>query len=211
MKAEYLCALDEYFCAIYSDYVRLSALDGYVMPDVLYVSDDGNVARRDSSCMRLCYQEKCDEILAKFKDALTDTTFAFSFSFPTLRERLFRRFEKYTFSKLLPQALHHCGETAETAGEKLDISPKYWNKIVKGTLYPEKNTIFALAIVCRMQWQDVTSLLAVSGFEFREDDVRDVVVRYLIEQKLFNEEMRDACLAEYKLTNIPIKRTKTHG
>ena len=35
--------------------------------------------------------------------------------------------------------------------------------------------------------------------------MRDVVVRYLLEQKIFNEEMRDACLAEYRLTNLPIK------
>ena len=53
MRNEYLRALDEYFCALYSDYVRLSAIEGYAMPDVLYVAEDGNVARRDSSCMRL--------------------------------------------------------------------------------------------------------------------------------------------------------------
>lgn len=206
MKAEFIRALDEYFCANYSDYVRLSAIEGYQMPEVLYVAEDGNVARRDSSCMRLCHQENCEELLAKFKDLLADTTFTFSFSFPTVRERLFGRFEKHTFAKHLPEALHHCGETAEEAGAKLDVAPKYWNKIVKGTLYPEKNTIFALALVTRMQWRDVVTLLAVCGFEFKEDDVRDIVVRYLIEQKLFNEDMRDACLAEYKLSNLPIRR-----
>ena len=29
----YLEALDEFFCAQYSDYVRISAIEGYVMPD----------------------------------------------------------------------------------------------------------------------------------------------------------------------------------
>ena len=94
----------------------------------------------------------------------------------------------------------------ETAGEKLAIEPRFWQKIVRGRLYPEKNTILALALVCRMQWQDVLNLLAVCGFEFREDEVRDVVVRFLIENSIYNEAMRDDCLAEYRIENLPIRR-----
>ena len=125
MKAEFLRALDEYFCANYSDYVRLSAIEGYEMPEMLYVSDDGNVARRDSACMRLVHQPRCEELLERFKQSLADTTFTFSFSFPTLRERWHDRFEKHTFARLLPEALHHSGETAESvtaSGEYSGIS-----------------------------------------------------------------------------------------
>ena len=208
MKSEHLRALDEYFCALYSDYVKLSALEGYVMPDVLYVAPDGNVARRDSSCMRLCHQAECGALLQKFKDSLADTSFTFSFSFPTLRERISDMFRKETFAKLLPEALRHCGETAEEAGEKLAVEPRFWQKIVRGRLYPEKNTVLALALVTRMQWQDVLNLLAVCGETFREDEVRDVVVRFLIENSIFNERMRDECLAEYHIENLPICRTQ---
>ena len=206
MKSEHLRALDEYFCALYSDYVKLSAIEGYVMPDVLYVAPDGNIARRDSSCMRLCHQKDCDALLAKLKATLADTTFTFSFGFPTLRERIADAFRKETFARLLPETLRHCGESVETAGEKLAIEPCFWQKIVRGRLYPEKNTILALALVCRMQWQDVLNLLAVSGFTFREDEVRDVVVRFLIENSIYNEAMRDDCLAEYRIENLPIRR-----
>lgn len=206
MKSEHLRALDEYFCALYSDYVKLSAIEGYVMPDVLYVAPDGNIARRDSSCMRLCHQKDCDALLAKLKATLADTTFTFSFGFPTLRERIADAFRKETFARLLPETLRHCGESVETAGEKLAIEPRFWQKIVRGRLYPEKNTILALALVCRMQWQDVLNLLAVSGFTFREDEVRDVVVRFLIENSIYNEAMRDDCLAEYRIENLPIRR-----
>lgn len=208
MRSEHLRALDEYFCALYSDYVRLSAIEGYVMPDVLYIADDGNVARRDPSCMRLCHQKDCEGVLARFKAGLADTTFTFSFSFPTLRERISGRFRKVTFAKLLPEALRHCGMTAEEAGEKLAIEPRFWQMIVKGRVYPEKNTVLALALVARMQWQDVLNLLAVSGFSFREDEVRDIVVRFLIERSIFNEQMIADCLAEYRLTNLPIRFLK---
>ena len=124
----------------------------------------------------------------------------------TLRERIADAFRKETFARLLPETLRHCGESVETAGEKLAIEPRFWQKIVRGRLYPEKNTILALALVCRMQWQDVLNLLAVSGFTFREDEVRDVVVRFLIENSIYNEAMRDDCLAEYRIENLPIRR-----
>ena len=202
----YLKELDERFCERCSDYVKLSAIEGYEMPETIYVATDGNIARRDSSVMRLCYQKKRDELLRKFKAGLADTSFTFNFFFLLLRDKIDDRRNKHTFARLLPAALKHCGETAESAGEKLEIEPRFWAKIVKGKLYPEKNTVLALALVCRMQSQDCANLLSASGFTFDDTSVRDVVAHYLIEQKIFNEEMRDRCLAEYRVTNLPIKR-----
>lgn len=201
-----LSSLDEYFCAHYSDYVRLSALEGYVMPDVVYVAPDGNVARRDPSCMRLCYQKDPASLLEALKASLADTEFTFSFAFVPIRDRFRERFGKNSFSHVLPGILHRCGETAESAGAKLAIEPRFWNKIVRGTLLPEKNTVLALALVCRMSTRDATDLFAACGFTLQDDSVRDVVVRYLLEQKIFGEELRDACLSSYKITNLPIKR-----
>lgn len=206
MEQEFIRALDEYFCAHYSDYVRLSAIEGYVMPDVLYVADDGNIARRDSACMRLDRQKDAAELLARFKAGLADTSFTFSFYFRSLRDKLHDLREKNTFAKLLPKVLAHVSETAESAGKLLEIEPQFWNLLVKGKVYPEKNTVLALALVCRLQLTDVQNLLIVSGFTFRDDDVRDVVVRYLIEQQIFNPVMRDRCLAEYKIDCLPIRR-----
>ncbi len=201
-----IAALDEYVCAHYSDYVRIAALEGYEMPEVLYVAEDGNLARRDSSCMRLCHQAKRDVLLARLKEGLSDTDFTFSFRFIPLRDRLPERFRKNTFAHLLPGVLHRCNETAESAGEKLDIEPRFWNKIVKGRLWPEKNTVLALALVCGMSGSDLNLLFAVCGFSFSDENVRDVVVRYLLEQKVFGAEARDACLNEYGISCLPIKR-----
>ena len=194
----YLRALDEHFCAHYSDYVKIAAIEGYVMPEVLYVARDGNIARRDSSCMRLVYQSNAQELLARFKEGLIDTDFTFSFRFPKVRERLkdvFNRKRK-TFARMLPGVLAHSGETTDSAGEKLDIEPKFWAKMVKGTLYPEKGTVIALALVSRMQFDDFCALLGACNFTFDSANVRDVVAEYLIVQKIFNPEMRDAGLAE---------------
>lgn len=199
-----ISALDEYFCAHYSDYVRLASLEGYAMPDVLYVGADGNVQRRDSTCMRLTFQEKREELLARLKGEIADTEFTFSFRFLPFREKFTWRFEKYSFAKLLPAVLRRCHETVESVGAKLDIEPRFWKKIVKGTLIPEKNTVLALALVCAATQQDANNLLTVCGYSLDEKSVRDVVVRYLLEQRIYSPELRDACLAEYHVTNLPI-------
>lgn len=206
METQYLTSLDEYFCAQYSDYVKLSALEGYEMPDVVSVGADGNIQRKDSEVMRLCRQKNRAELLARFKEGLADTEFTFNFSFRPFRDRMRDPFRKFTFAKVLPEALAHSGETAESAGKKLDVSPKIWQKIVKGKLYPEKNTVIALILVTAMKQADANNLFNVMGYTLEKDRVRDVVCDYLIKNAVYNEEMRDACLREYKITNLPIKR-----
>ena len=205
-QPNYIRELDEHFCARYSDYVKIAAIEGYSMPDVLYVAKDGNIARRDSSCMRLAYQKNPEELLSRFKEGLADTDFTFSFRFPKIREKLHAFFhpKEKTFARLLPEVLARCNETVESAGEKLAIEPRFWKKIAKGKLYPEKGTVIALALVTRMQLADMGTLLEVGGFTFDHANVRDVVVEYLLVQKIFNPEMRDACLKEYCITNLPI-------
>ncbi len=202
----YLAALDEYFCARYSDYVKLSALEGYEMPEVLYVAKDGNIVRRDPSVMRLTGQAKREELLARLKKNAGDVNFTFGYAFIPFSDKFKNPLRKGTFSKLLPAALHACGETAESAGEKLEIEPRFWKKIVKGSLYPEKNLILALALVCAMPIKIATELLASRGFFFDPENVRDVVVEYLLQNGVTNPAMRDRCLAEYNLTSLPIRR-----
>lgn len=206
METQFIKSLDEYFCAQYSDYVRLSALEGYEMPDVVSVGADGNIERKNSEVMRLCHQKNCEALLATFKEGLADTEYTFNFSFRPHRDRVRDPFRKYTFAKILPDALARANETVQSAGEKLNIKPKYWQKIVKGKLYPEKNTVLALALVTGMQRSDVNNLMNVMGFSFKKESVRDIVCEYLLNNSILNEEMRDRCLAEYHITTLPIKK-----
>ena len=57
-----------------------------------------------------------------------------------------------------------------------------------------------------MQTADMLHLLTLCGFSFEPTNVRDVVIEYLLVQKIFNPEMRDACLKEYRIENLPIRR-----
>lgn len=204
MKETYLEALDEFFAAHYSDYIKLAALEGYRRPELLTVDRDGNIGRKDSSFLRLSYQEECAKLMETLKAGLTDTAFSFSFRPRTFREKWHDLFDKNTFAKHLPSILAHSGETTESAGKKLSVLPEAWQGIVKGKYYPEKNTVLALALVCHMRPQDTNALLVLSGFSFDLSSVRDVVVEYLLERELFNPEMRDRCLQEYHIDCLPI-------
>ena len=205
METSYLDELDEYFCANYSDYTRLSATEGYEMPEMLTVGANGTIERKDEALMRLINQPNRMQVLCNFKRDYRDTNFTFNFCYPAFGERFKDRFRKYTFAKVLPSILAHSGETAQSAGEKLALEPKIWNAIVKGNVYPEKCTVLALALVCRLSMTDVNGLLAVCGFTLQNDSVRDVVVEYLLQQKIFNRMMRNRALEEYNLVSLPIR------
>ncbi len=200
-----ISALDEYFAAHYSDYVRLSALRGYVKPELIVPARDGGVEKKDLSLMRLVYQENCKELLAQLKEEQADTDYTFSFRFLTFSEKLHRPFERYSFAKVLPPILAAHRLTPEEAGERLTIEPRFWKKIVKGTLYPEKNTVLAVALVCGLTAMDTENLFNACGYEFDEQSVRDIVVRFLLEQKVFSRDLIMQCLAEYKIGCLPIK------
>ena len=204
MDYSYLKELDDFFAAQYSDYVRIAAIEGYRMPEMIYVGTDGNITRRDSAQMRLIHQKEKDVLIKRFKEGLADTDFTFSFSFPPASERFHAIFRKPAFARVLPAVLKRYDMTAEKLGTFLSIEPVFWKKIVKGKLNPEKNTLMAIALVCRMSIRDVNNLFGVCGFSLAADNVRDIVFEYLITQKIFNEEMRDRCLAEYRIESIPI-------
>ena len=200
-----LSALDEYFMEHYSDYVRLSALAGYRMPEMLAPGRDGTVTRRDPSAMKLVHQENREELLALLKSEQADTDYTFSFRFLSFAEKLRRPFDKYAFFKVLPKVLSSHRLTVEEAGERLAIEPRFWKNIAKGKLFPEKNTVLALALTCSLTPQEAENLFNACGYEFDEKSVRDVVVRFLLEQKVFSRELIALCLGEYKIASLPIK------
>ena len=206
MEYSYVKELDDFFASQFSDYVKIAAIEGYKMPEMLIVGADGNIARKDPKFMRIIYQENRGEVLANFKAAAADTDFTFNFCFPPLSDRIKDRFRKRTFAKILPEKLKKYNETTESLGTKLDLEQTVWNGIVKGKYYPEKNTVMAIALICRMQTRDAEELFGVLGLRLKTDNVRDIVFEYLLTQKIFNEDMRDRCLAEYKIDTIPIKR-----
>ena len=204
----FLFDFDEYFCENYANYDKLCVLDGYKVPKMQATERraDGRLYAYTlpANTMRLAKQEKCAELLAALKEKTMDKSFSFSFEPAGIFERL-KKNSKYSFKTALEEVFKKNSVVAEELAEELSIAKEIWTKICKGDYYPTKNGIFSMALAGRISYEDTTYLLAVRGMEFDYTQEREVVISYLLKQKVFNRDMVAAALAEYKVKNLFIK------
>ncbi|MBQ1962560.1 MAG: M48 family metalloprotease [Clostridia bacterium] len=98
----------------------------------------------------------------------------------------------------------HNMTTAEAA-EDLDVLPEVWKNICSGKFVPSKNLLFTMALTAHFTVSETEWLLALCGYELDYAVEKDVVISYLLSQKVFNGEMIKAALAEYKVENLFFK------
>ena len=206
---DFISDLDGYFCETYANYDKLCILPGYVMPVMQRseVREDGRTYAYTlpASTMRLANQENKEKILAELKKRMTDITFSFSFRPYSFFTKLKNRFSKYAFHKNFKQMLEKYGVSEKEALENLSISEEVWTRILKGELEPTKNLIYSVALTAQFSYADTNALMTACGDGFNLADVKDVVISYLLQQKVYNRAMIDAALNEYKVTNLFIK------
>ena len=206
---DFISDLDGYFCETYANYDKLCILPGYVMPVMQRseVREDGRTYAYTlpAETMRLATQEKKDEILAELKKRMTDMTFSFSFRPYGFFAKIKNRFSKYAFCKNLKKMLGKYGISEADAHEGLDVSDEVWKGILKGNFEPTKNLLYSLALTIQLSYDDTCALMRLCGYSFNFADVKDVVISYLLQQKVYNRGMIEAALQEYKVTNLFIK------
>lgn len=206
---DFLLDLDEFFCEKYANYDKLCILPGYKMPvmQASEVREDGRTYAYTlpAETMRLATQEKKTEILAELKKRMADTTFSFSFSIPSFWTKTKARFSKYGFYKLLKNVLAKYDFKDEDVLEQIDIDPEIWKGICKNKFLPTKNLIFSLALAAHMSLDDTVTLLNQCGYVLDYEIIKDVVIAYLLGNKVYNRPMVDAALTEYKVSNLFLK------
>ena len=206
---DFISDLDGYFCETYANYDKLCILPGYVMPVMQRseVRKDGRTYAYTlpAETMRLATQEKKDEILAELKKRMTDMTFSFSFRPYGFFAKIKNRFSKYAFCKNLKKMLEKYGISEADAHEGLDVSDEVWKGILKGNFEPTKNLLYSLALTAQLSYDDTCALMRLCGYSFNFADVKDVIISYLLQQKVYNRGMIEAALQEYKVTNLFIK------
>ena len=205
MKFEFLNDLDDYFCEQYANYDRLCVLPGYRVPKMQDTRID-EYGRKTAytlpaNTMRLALQENKAELLKSLKSKMADKSFSFSFT-PAPWGGVFSRFSKNSFAKILIQVLSKYSVTCEQAISELKIDEKTWKRICTGSYYPTKNLLFSLALTARFSYEDTKGLLGMLGMEFDYTLEREVVVSYLLKQKVFNQEMIKAAFKEYNVSNL---------
>ncbi len=206
---EFIADLDGYFCERYEGYDKLSVLPGYKMP-LMQASEVDDFGRTrtytlPANTMRLSKQEKKEEILKELKARMCDLTFSFSFAPQSLLARIKGKFSKYAGYKHLEKMLAKYDFSDADGLESLVIDEEIWRGIRKNKYLPTKNLLLSLALAAHFSFDDTKNLLYLYGYGWDYSVVKDVVIGYLLQQKVYNPAMREAALSEYKVDNLFLK------
>lgn len=210
---DFIADLDEYFCEKYANYDKLCVLDGYRMPKMQTseVRADGRTYAYTlpANTMRLALQENKAELLIALKKQMFDKTVSFSFRPLHFFARCKNKFSKFGFPKYFRAVLNKYNADEKQVGEELALMPEIWKEICKGNFLPTKNLILSMSMAMHFSLDDTKNLLAVCGYELDYSIVKDVVISYLLTHKVYNADMIDTALKEYKVENLYLKREKT--
>lgn len=206
---DFIADLDEYFCETYANYDKLCVLSGYRMP-VMQATKLDEYGREyaytlPASTMRLALQENAKDLLAKLKEDMTDKTFSFSFSPIGVFTRIGNLFSKAAFHKNFKIALNKYKLQSADLLEMLNVDKEIWDGILAGKFLPTQNLLYSIAIAGQISFDDTKKLMTLCGFSFNYTQERDVVISYLLSQRVYNRGMVEAALAEYKITNLFLK------
>lgn len=209
MTYDFIADLDEYFCEKYANYDKLCVLNGYKMP-LMQASEVDEFGRTraytlPANTMRLALQENKKDLLVQLKSKMTDITFSFSFEPVGFFARLKNNYSKYGFTKNFKRMLAKYGIDENEAVKALDVDEEIWKNICKGKFLPSKNLIFSLALTAQFSFDDTEELLAYCYQEFDFTIVKDVVISYLLYNKVYSPVMIQEALEEYKVSNLFIK------
>ncbi|MBE5747794.1 MAG: hypothetical protein E7352_06465 [Clostridiales bacterium] len=203
---EIITQVDEYFCEKYANYDKLCLLPGYKMPlmQASEIREDGRTYAYTlpPETMSLSRQEKKTEILAVLKERMVDVSFSFSFRPMSIFRRFKNLFSKYAVHKTLNKILEKYKATDEEVLQSVDVAPAIWKGIRKNKYLPSKNLIFTLALTQRFSFEDTQALLNLCGYQFEYIYVKDVIMSYLLKEKVFNPDMLTLIFQEYKVTNL---------
>ena len=95
--------------------------------------------------------------------------------------------------------------TDETVLSEIEVSAEIWKKMKKGVFLPTKNFIYTLALVGHFSFEDTNNLLLLCGYELDYTKVKDVVMSYLLQQRVYNSGMIETAGTEYKVSNLFFK------
>lgn len=201
--------LDEYFSEKYANYDKLCTLPSYQMPKMQdsKIGADGLTYAYTLSPETMCLskQKNKEAVLAEFKQRAFDQTFSFSFHTLSIFRRIANVFRKNSSGKVIRSILAHHNLSAQETGKLLAIDEEIWKGICKGTFEPTKNTVFSFALVGQLSVNEVDELFEACGYEWDFTLVKDTVLSYLLQNRIYNEEMIKNACEEYNIENLFIR------
>ncbi len=203
---DFLTDLDEFFCENYANYDKLCVLPGYKMPVMqgTRIDEYGRTYAYTlpSNTMRLSTQEKKAEILVELKTRLSDNAFSFSFAPLGLWSSLKNRLSSHGFLHIFKGILKKYGLDEESGRAGLTVDKEIWRGILKGKFLPSKNLLLSFALTAQLSADDTLILLRLCGEELDFTQPKDLVLCYLLQNKVYDRGMIAAALDEYKISNL---------
>ena len=207
---EFLSDLDAFFCEKYANYELICGLPQYKMPK-MYETKTDEYGRKVSyslpkSNLRLAQQPEKAALLAAVKEKLVCRDFTFSFHTLSIFSAWKHRHSKIGFCKVAREIANRHSLTFEGLFEGTEATEEVMQGIIRGKFLPTKNLLFAVALYAHLSGEEVDNLMYVCGMDWDFTLQRDVVVRYLLDQRIFNADMVWAALKEYKVNNLYLKQ-----
>lgn len=204
MSENFLEDLNEYFSKKYEDYDAISTLPSYESVTISMVLknrnriEEGEVATNE--VRKIYYQPQREKVLEECKERYVDNNFTFSVRVSPWKMR-FKAFfgVRALHGKLLEGIVVKYGEKPEAMPEKLGITQEVWKKTLRGWFIPEKVLLYKLGLQLALRKEDFETLMRVCGAYYDFADARDVVVKYLMDYRVFNKDFIDAAFKEFRI------------
>ena len=207
MSEDFIKDLNEYFCKKYANYGLISSLPSYESLTISMVLQNRNRIEEGeysaNEMRKLLYQPNVEQVLKELKERYVDNNFTFSVRIAPFRMRV----KAFFRSKKLPGALiaekiRKSGEDPAAMAQMLGVSEEIWKNVLRGYYIPEKVLLFKLALLLGMSQEDHLALMEACDAYYNFEDARDVVVRYLIDYRVFNRDMIDRAFDEFHIRRI---------
>lgn len=207
MSEDFIHDLNEYFSKKYINYDLISSMPSYESVTISMVLKNRNRIEEGeyaaNEMRKIAFQPDPDKVLSELKERYVDNNFTFSVRVAPLRVRIKALFgSKDLPGPLLAKLIRNYGEDPETFWKKVGVSQEMWKKTLRGYYVPEKVLLFKVFLLLGVSLEDSLALMKLSGAYYNYEDARDVVVRYLIDYRIYNRDMIDKAFDEFHIRRI---------
>ena len=207
MNEDFIKDLDEYFAKKYVNFDLISAMPSYESVTISMVLKNVNRITEGeysvNEMRKIAYQPQADKVLAEVKERYVDNNFTFSVRVAPFRAHIRALFSaKSAAGHKVKEIVAKYGEDPAALASRLGIDEKLWKATLRGWYIPEKVLVFKLALLLGMRGEDITALMRACECSYNFEDARDVVVKYLFDYRIFNEEMIGRAFDEYHIRRI---------
>lgn len=199
--------LDEYFAKKYENFDLIASVKSYESVTMSMILknqnriEQGEVASNEMR--KIYFQPQAQAVLGEVKEKYVDNNFSFSVKIAPAKLRLKAKFSRKSIpAATICRVIDKNGFSSAEFYKQIGFSEKIWQGVVKGKYLPEKNLIYKIALTVGASLDDVNSMLAVCDFAFDFADARDVVMRFLLDYRIYNPDMVAAAFAEYKIAPL---------